>query len=364
MKTTFTAEKPDSVCSKEVEHEPQSKSPIPSQGSSNMSPELLVKNEHSASAVQTDSAKTVSQVTSSDVQPTSAILSSSSSCFQNSCAPPQTVSLVNSAQGTSTTTQSGITYSFNSNVNGLHYGQDFSPVFSLGTSSSSGPQTTSLQGTVQSSASNTRTNYLSGVSTNYSTNILQSLCAAQTAHAQIIAPQFPAYSQGAQSIAGLPSLPIDLRLYHGTNQPHTGTILTPSSVYFQHNHDLSVPVNVNSKTTPGIQGPLSLSGLYTKSNNHATADRSKTTSKNETARSHPRCMENKVEKSKINKKDCADIIVRYLTPYFRSGEVESKVRVVLGEKCLIENKEGKANEWLRQLRQFDIYHGHFWKTIF
>jgi hypothetical protein len=35
------------------------------------------------------------------------------------------------------------------------------------------------------------------------------------------------------------------------------------------------------------------------------------------------------EKSKTNKKDCADAIVRYLTPYYRSGEVETKVRIVL-----------------------------------
>ena len=134
---------------------------------------------------------------------------------------------------------------------------------------------------------------------------------------------------------GIPAVPVDPRLYYGTNRQQNGSIVTPSSVYFQHNHRLSVPMNVNGTITPKMQVQLPLSshsGIpeFTQCNAHSTTKNSKVSSKIETTKSEPRPTDNKVaEKSKTNKKDCADAIVRYLTPYYRSGEVETKVRIVL-----------------------------------
>ena len=331
IETTFTAEKPGFVSSKEIKHEPQSKSPIQSQFSSTMSPGLLVKNEHPMSSVKLESSKNLSEVTSSNVQPTSAILSASSTCFQNLFTVPQTISLVNSAQATYTTTQSGKTYSNDSNVRniGVQPGHDASSIFSLGTSSSAGTHTTSFQGMIQRNTSDVRTNYSSGISTNCTTNIDQGVHVTQAARAHI-PPQFS--SRGAQPIPSHPSLPVDPRLYHGTNQLQIGSMVAPSSMYFQHNHSSPAPINVNQPTTQEMQqAHLPVSEV----NTHLTSDISKETSKKGTEKSHSRSKENKVEKSKTNKKDCADIIVRYLTPYYRSGEVDSKVRIVL--------KKGKVN---------------------
>lgn len=314
--------------SKEVKYEQQSKSPIASQGSSNIAPGL-----QTGASIKQESSKTIPQVTSSDIQPTfsSAIQSSSSTSLQPGGTLPQTVSLVNSARVTYTNTQSGPPYSINSvNVSNT---RDFSPVFSLGTSSSVGAPTTYFQGALRANTSNIQTNYSSSVSSTYSTGIHQGF---QTAHAQFIPPPYPAsYPQGVQPTPGIPSVPLDPRLYHGISQPQNGSVITPSSMYFQHNHRLSFPMNVNGTITPGMQVrvPLSSQGgipaSNTQCNTHSTSNISKTSSKTETVKSHLRSTGSKVaEKSKTNKKDCADIIVRYLTPYYRSGEVESKVKFV------------------------------------
>ncbi|CAB3986197.1 Hypothetical predicted protein [Paramuricea clavata] len=356
-KTTFTAKKPDSVPIKEVKHEQQSISPILSQGSSNISPGL-----QTGASIKQESSKTVPQVTSSDIQPTfsSAIQSSSSTSLRPGGTLPQTVSLVNSARVTYTNTQSGPPYSINSvNVSSVQPGsntRDFSPVFSLGTSSSVGAPTTSFQGALRTNTSNIQTNYSSSVSSTYSTGIHQGF---QTAHARFIPPPYPAsYPPGVQPTPGIPSVPLDPRLYHGISQPQNGSVITPSSMYFQHNHRLSFPMNINGTITPGMQVrvPLSSQGgipaSNTQCNLHSTSNISKTSSKTETVKSHLRSTGSKVaEKSKTNKKDCADIIVRYLTPYYRSGEVESKslFKTLAKEMTerLVQTMGGVSNDKLR-----------------
>lgn len=252
----------------EIKHEQQNASPIPSVGSSNISEKLNGKDEQSVCCTKQESSIITSQMTSSSIQ-----LPSSSS-FQPVSTLPQTVHF---HPRMSSTIQSE-PYS-NDSVNGstMEHGnaRDFSPVFSLGTS------------TFSNSHSNSSSNSSRG-------SMVVNL----------------------GSTPRIPSVPMDPRLK---------------------NHGLSVPNSVNDcAITPKMQSHLppvtsqsKISDFHTQSKKHSIAS---TSEKPKTETVLSACSRSTVsctvtEKSKTSKKDCADIVVRYLTPYYKSGEVESKVKI-------------------------------------
>ena len=303
----FTAKKSDSVSCREVKREEQSASPIPSQCSSNIPQKLNLKDEQSFSSIDQESPTNNSQVTSSSVQPAfpSPLQLTSSSSFQPVVTLLQTV---NSVPRISSAVQPELYSNASVNSSGIQYGntRNFSPVFSLGTST--------FSNSLPNSSSNSTSTYPIPL---------------QTAHAQVMPPQFT--FPYPVSTPGIPSVPMDPRLYHGIIPQQNQTHLQ--------NQGSSVPKNVNnSAITPKIQNQLpvaaSLQSNITVFNAQSHKPSIASTSKKaptETVKNHSRSTVSKAEKT--NKKDCADIIVRYLTPYYKSGEVKSKVRIQLPLFC-------------------------------
>ena len=242
-------------------------------GSSNMLQKLNDKDEQSVSCIKQESSIITSQLTSSNVQTafSSTLQLASSSSFQPSGTLPQTV---NSDPRISSTIQSEPYSNDSVNSSSMQHGnaRDFSPVFSLGTS------------------------VISNCQSNSSSN-----------------SSYGSIATNPGSTRGISTVPMDPRLK---------------------NHGLSVPNSVNDCViTPKMQNHLpvssqsKISDFHTQSNKHSIASTSKK-AKTEIVKNRSRStVSNGAEKSKTSKKDCADIVVRYLTPYYKSGEVKSKVSI-------------------------------------
>lgn len=269
----------------------------------------------SVSSIKQD---TITQVTSPSLQTT--FSPSLQQVLASTCSQPcnswtQTATLVNTAQETYTAAQSG-QRRYNNKDSSMQFGStalNFTPVFSLGKGGVSTP-TTSLQGASQTSESCDTTN--SSVASTYSTGVVHQ----HTVHtSQFVPLHSGSYLQGVQPTAL--GVPMDPRLYHGTVQPQNGPALTPSSVYIQRDHRLPPPVNISGPRMMQFQSETpTKSDLEFKA--HSNAKSLNTSHKTISPRTRAG---NKVVEKPNHKKDCADIIVRYLTPYYKSGDVESKV---------------------------------------
>ncbi|XP_028415577.1 ATP-dependent DNA helicase Q5-like isoform X2 [Dendronephthya gigantea] len=253
-----------------------------------------------------------SQVTSSSVQLTSSSQLASSCSFQSQVI-PETYFPIQSKQP-------HCSNSLNSDVLPGDI-QDSLPVFSNACVS-----TTANQAATHLVTSSDKFNS-SSMPSPYATNVHPRPSAVQTAHAQVIPPQtipYP-YPQCAQPMQGIPSTSMDPRHFYGKIQPTNSSTVTSSSGYFQDKYKLSVPMNGITIPNMQVQPPVSSQCEKPASSSHSITNASKTLTTSETVKRRPRSTATKIaEKSRNNKKDCADIIVKYLTPYYKSGEVESK----------------------------------------
>ena len=305
-KTTFTGKKEDPLPCKKFKHEEQ----VESSSSPAVSSEQQTQNKLTT-AIEQRPSENICQVSSSTVQTTfsDAAAPGNISDVQTCDTSQQSVSSVNStleSYRSSKSEQASID-SIQNSKSGMHLpdiSQGFTPVFSHGTSSHAG---TSMLGIPP---------YVAG---------FQPSVQLRTAHGLVTTPGFsipyPApYPPGVQSSQEISSAPVDPRLYYGITQHSNESMVNPTSVYLPHNYRLSVPMNVDGNITPvqtAVPSQTGISGFQSGTTLIGNST-SKLSSKTEKLPGRQRPKGSKEDETSKNKKDCADIVVRYLTPYYKS----------------------------------------------
>lgn len=155
------------------------------------------------------------------------------------------------------------------------------------------------------------------------------------------------YSGSKKSSGDFFSVPSDPRLHHSKSKNETSMTSSSSSKGLDtHTSTSSINPRENTKNTGQAKDEKITFSLNNVPSSNLQNEFMFPNNKNETINKvKPKLKNtvkiyNKMDKDKASKKDCAEIIVRYLTPYYKSGEIESKVRKVLCDK-IVSPKERK-----------------------